>query len=84
MKETLWKMQKENPKLLRNSVRGRLSVKEQIIRLRDSEGRIVETEEETCDELNAKFQGMFTVEEAVLPALGRWEGGGEHRKCYDC
>lgn len=43
-----------------------------MIRLKDSEGKVVETEKEICEELNPKFQSLFTMEN-ILPQ--RWRDG---------
>lgn len=48
------------------------SVKEQIVSLKDSEGRVVE-EKEICKMLNANFQSFFT-EYTLLPSLIKLDG----------
>lgn len=45
---------KENPKLFHTYVRNRLSGKEQILRLKALEGRVIETEEENIREVKCK------------------------------
>lgn len=61
---------KENPKVFQSLDTRRLSATEQIIiRLKDVEGRVVETEEEVCEEIYAKFQVVLMVEDTVIPSL---------------
>lgn len=50
-------------------MRSKLSVKEQIARLRNSGGRDIEAEEKIWEELSAKFQSVLTVEETTTPTL---------------
>lgn len=75
--KTLWKRQKKS-KTFMTLLRSRLLVKEQIIRLKDSVGRVVETEEKIY-ELNAKFRSFFIVEDKVPTTLERWEVGRDYR-----
>lgn len=53
-----------NSKLFQEII-GRLSVKEQPIRLKDSEERFVEADEKICKELNANIRSIFIMEDTV-------------------
>lgn len=53
----------DNPKLFHKCIRSKLSVKRQKIRLKDSEAKVVVAHEEICEELNARFHRVFTVED---------------------
>lgn len=55
----LGKKAKENLMLLHKSIRSRLLFTEQIIK-QDLERRVIETKEEMCEELHAKFESVFT------------------------
>lgn len=47
--------------------RSKLSADEQIISLKNTEGRVVLAEKGTYEEMNAKFQSVFTVDDTSLP-----------------
>lgn len=64
---------KENPKLFNRFIRIRLSVKEHIIKLQNSEERAVETEVEICEQLHSNFYNVFTPKDTVPRVLDRWD-----------
>lgn len=56
------------------------SVKGQIIRLKNSKERVVETDD-VCEELRAKFQSLFVLGELLPTTLRRQGLEKDHRKC---
>lgn len=61
------------PKLFHEYIKSRLSVREQPIRMRDSEGRATEGEM-IYEELNDQYNTiLFIVKDVVTPALMRWD-----------
>lgn len=63
----------ENPKLLHKLITCKLSGKENLIRLRDSQGSIVGNNEEIYEELKDKVKSLFTAEEDTI-AQHQWIG----------
>ncbi|KAK7065340.1 hypothetical protein SK128_020401 [Halocaridina rubra] len=53
---------KESPKVFHCFFKVNLKVKEQILKLKRTDGSITETAEEICEEMNKKFQSVFTAE----------------------
>lgn len=64
MKKILVEKANDHPKSFHEFIRRKLKDKEQIIRLKDSVGRVVEVEK-ICEELETKFQRVFTVQNAL-------------------
>ena len=68
------KKAKENPKLFYSFIRGKLSVKEQVIKLERSDGSITDSDEQICEELNKEFQSVFVNELLPPPHMERLNG----------
>lgn len=51
----------ENPKLFYKSVRSQFSIREQLIRQRDSEGNIIEDNVRVREELSSKCESVFKM-----------------------
>ena len=60
---------KSNSKLFHSFIRGKLKVKEQVIRLVREDGSITTTDVEICREFNNAFQASFTTERSSPPEL---------------
>jgi hypothetical protein len=60
---------KKQPKLLHSHIRRKMSVNDQVTRLRKTEGAYTESDKEICEALNASFHGVFTTEPEQLPLL---------------
>ena len=70
------KKAKENPKLFHNFIRGKLKVKEQVVKLQRDKGGYTETDEQICEEFNKAFQTVFTVEDTPVPQIVQEVDGG--------
>lgn len=58
-----------------NSKGAKSLVKDRRIRLRNSAGKYIDTDEDICEDWNAKFQCVFTLEASKVPSLSyRKEG----------
>lgn len=55
------------PEIFHEFIKSKSSVKEKIIRWKDSEGWVVDEEKETFDGLNAKFQSLFYGGKHIAP-----------------
>jgi hypothetical protein len=60
---------KTQPKLLHSHIRRKTAVKEQVMKLQKGENRYTENDKEVCEELNKRFQEVFTIEQGEAPAL---------------
>ena len=60
---------KDNSKLFHSFIRGKLKVKEQVIRLVREDGSITTTDAEICREFNETFQTSFTTETTSPPEI---------------
>lgn len=70
--DMLWKRKifdksKEHSKLFHRSIRDELTEKEQNIRLRSSERKVIEADEDIFEEVNIKFQSVFMLENPKAP-----------------
>lgn len=63
---------KENPKLFHISIKNIFSNKEQIIKLKDSDGRVLKAKDEICKELHPKFQCVFKTEDTAPKTGGKF------------
>lgn len=45
--------------------------------MKDLRREVTDTDEDTCKELNTKFQSVFTLEDSEMPSLPVREEGGE-------
>lgn len=50
-----------------------LTTKDQHLGQR-TEGKVIDSEEDMCEELNTKSQIIFTLEDSQVPRLPDWEG----------
>ncbi len=48
-------------------------MKEQVLKLRTGEDRYTENDREVCEELNKRFQEVFTIEQGEVTVLGERE-----------
>lgn len=56
-------------------IRSQLPVKKQLMRLRNSVGKIVENDLRICEELNSKFKNVFIVQYSPKTNDMEWREG---------
>lgn len=59
--------------LFHNSIRRKLSLKMQLMRLRNSGGRVVD-DNNICHQLNDKLPSVITVQNTIAPTPETWDG----------
>lgn len=50
-----------------------MSTEEQMIKLKNAEGRVSEADEEICEDQNANFQCVFMLKESITSTSVRWD-----------
>lgn len=53
-------------RLYHRSIRGTLSLEDQMVRLKNSEGKVSDSDEGICEHLNTKFQSRGTIYDSEL------------------